>query len=396
MEKRVKRILFICKGHPNIAGAQLYLKQIVSLFCKEGYELHFALHKGDGLRVFDEIGRDCRVYLWEYDWRHLSRFRSFLWGIKLFQKIRPDAVIFNSSEDRVFPPIWAAWVYRIKNRVMVVHWAETPGSLHLFRKKVGLPMPLPSRYAIKRRVLKGVSLRLLKKIIFVNAITRTAYIELYRVPSGRCVTIYNGIQPEYFRDLEITREGVRGALGVKSGEYMVLAAGNLAEVKGYKYLISAIYDLVEKGIPIKCFIAGQGELKEELEKQIMSLELDRNVKLLGYRDDIPSLLTAADIFCMPSLNEALGYSLLEAMAAGIPVIASNVGGIPEALTDGKEGLLVPSGDVRELSLAIQKLISDDELAKRLGLNGRHTVNQTFSLERMLTQTRDFLLNDLQI
>jgi glycosyltransferase involved in cell wall biosynthesis len=279
---------------------------------------------------------------------------------------------------------------------MVVHWAETPGSLHLFRKKVGLPMPLPSRYAIKRRVLKGVSLRLLKKIIFVNAITRTAYIELYRVPSGRCVTIYNGIQPEYFRDLEITREGVRGALGVKSGEYMVLAAGNLAEVKGYKYLISAIYDLVEKGIPIKCFIAGQGELKEELEKQIMSLELDRNVKLLGYRDDIPSLLTAADIFCMPSLNEALGYSLLEAMAAGIPVIASNVGGIPEALTDGKEGLLVPSGDVRELSLAIQKLISDDELAKRLGLNGRHTVNQTFSLERMLTQTRDFLLNDLQI
>jgi len=293
-------------------------------------------------------------------------------------------------------PIWAAWVYGIKKRVMVVHWAETPGSLPLFRKRVGLPIPIPSRYSIKRRFSKGVNLRLVDKIVFVNNITRNAYIQLYRVPSKRSLTIYNGIDCQVFDRLGDKREEARVALGVKSTEHMVLAAGNLVEVKGYKYLISASSDLVRRGIPLKCFIAGQGELKEDLERQIVNLGLETKVTLLGYRNDIPFLLSATDIFCMPSLNEALPYSLLEAMAAGIPVIASNVGGIPEALTDGKEGLLVPSGGVRELSFAIQKLISDDQLAKRLGLNGQHTVNQTFSLERMLTQTRDLLLNDLQI
>jgi glycosyltransferase involved in cell wall biosynthesis len=144
---------------------------------------------------------------------------------------------------------------------------------------------------------------------------------------------------------------------------------------------------------LRCFIAGQGELEQRLKAQIASLGLQGSIKLLGFRDDIPSLLAAADIFCMPSLSEALGYSLLEAMAAGIPVVASEVGGIPEVITNAKEGLLVPPADPQKLASALGQLATDTPLREDLGSNGRQTVRAKFSLDAMLARTRQLFLSD---
>jgi glycosyltransferase involved in cell wall biosynthesis len=390
-----KKVLIICKGHLNIAGAQLYLKQISSLFPRGGYELHFAFSKKDGTRVFDEIAREYAVYQWEYDWRHLSAISSFKEGMRILRKIRPDLIIFNSAEDKVFPVIWAAFTHGTGRRVMIIHWAQPGNSLPIFHKKPGYPLPLPSPYSIKMRLFRGFGLRLLNRIIFVNNGTREAYIRLYRIPDKRCHTIYNGIQIDAFSDVTFQRETFRKELGISPDECLVLATGNLTEVKGHRYMLTAIADLISKGIAVKCFIAGQGELKETLEKQIEEMGLADSVKLLGYRDDVPALLKASDIFCMPSLNEALGYSLLEAMAAGIPVVVSNVGGIPEVVSQGKEGFLVPSQNASELSAAIEKLVSDPSQRHRMGSEALVTVRKGFSLEQMLNQTYDLLSHELR-
>lgn len=381
-----KRILIVCKGHPNIAGAQLYLKHLSSIFSKTEDELHFALHKEDGLRFIHDIAAKRPVSIWEFDWRHLTFAKSLFAGLKLFKKINPDIIFFNSTEDEILPPVWAAWFCRIPIRLMAVHWAQSPDGMPLFRKRPGFLLAVPSRYAIKTRVVRGIAYHLLHKIVFVNQISRKAYIKLYKIASKRCITIYNGIEPEPFQTAKSERIKMRQNLGLKDQECMILAAGNLTEVKGYSFLISAVHALLQHDINVKCFIAGQGALREELEGQILSLHIENYVKLLGYRDDLPLLLSAADIFCMPSLNEALGYSLLEAMAAGVPVIASDVGGIPEVFTDGNEGLLVPPGNAQALSQAIEKLVRDNPLRIKMGAEGLKTVRDKFSLDQMLAQT----------
>jgi glycosyltransferase involved in cell wall biosynthesis len=191
------------------------------------------------------------------------------------------------------------------------------------------------------------------------------------------------------------REEFRRMLGVRDDECMALATGNLTEVKGYQYLIAAVADLVNKGVAVKCFIAGQGELKDSLDRQIEEMRLEDSVKLLGYRDDVPALLGAADIFCMPSLSEALPYSLLEALAAGVPVVASRVGGIPEVITHGKEGFLVPAKNVSELCMAIQQLVSNPELRKKMSSQALATVSGRFSVGKMLSESGDLFFNELQ-
>ena len=384
MRKNTIRILVICKGHRNIAGAQLYLQNLSTLFTSEKYELHFALRKKDGLRVFSEIAKHCKIKIWEYDWRHLGFAKSFKKGMTLYKKILPELILFNSAEDEVIAPLWASFLCHIPNRAMVVHWAQSPDSLSFFKKKSGIPFP--SRYAIKTRLLRAISYMLLHKIIFVNNITRKAFIRLYKIPPKRCETIYNGVNLSKFSNAADQRQIIRKKLNLKPSECMIFASGNLTQVKGHIYLIHAMKRLLAEGIDFKCFIAGQGELKESLHQKILDLGIEKNVTLLGYRNDIPLLLSATDIFCMPSLNEALGYSLLEALAAGIPIVASNVGGIPEVITDGIDGILCEPGNEEKLYLAIKKLWGNDNLRKEMALNGLKKVEEKFSLTKTLQQT----------
>lgn len=304
----------------------------------------------------------------------------------------PHMIIFNSTEDEILPAIWAAFLCRVPHRIMVAHWALAPDSLPLFRRKNGFHLPIPSWYSFRMRLIRGLPYHSLSKVIFVNSITRKAYQKIYRLSSDHCTTIYNGIDVDGYSNAE-RRLKVRAELDINPQECMILATGNLTTVKGYKSLISAIGSLVEKGIAVKCFIAGQGELKEELEKQIEERGLEKRVMLMGYRDDIPDLLAGADIFCMPSLNEALGYSLLEAMASGIPVVASRVGGIPEVISQGKEGFLVTPGNVSELSEALEILIKDGALRTVMGKCERETAEKKFSLKRMMSETEKVLFAD---
>jgi glycosyltransferase involved in cell wall biosynthesis len=199
--------------------------------------------------------------------------------------------------------------------------------------------------------------------------------------ADRVRTVHNGVElPEIPSTAE--RKGARLQLGLREGELLLLSMGRLDAQKGYHLLIDAVAALRGSRKP-RCAIVGEGPRRDRLRAQIARLGLERIVQLPGERGDVRSWLCAADAFVLPSLWEGLPNALLEAMALGLPVVASGVDGVPEAVTDGQDGLLVAPGDAGALSGALAKLMDDPELRRRLGQAARARMAEGFTLSAML-------------
>jgi len=156
--------------------------------------------------------------------------------------------------------------------------------------------------------------------------------------------------------------------------------------KGHRFLLEAAARLRQEYPGLKVIVVGDGPGRDGLWREAKALELERTVSFLGFRQDIPRILATFDVFVFPSLEEALGAAILEAMAAGKAVVASRVGGIPEAVVDRETGLLVPPADSGALAEAVRKLLQDPDLRRRMGEQGRLRVEEQFSLNRMLDRT----------
>jgi len=161
---------------------------------------------------------------------------------------------------------------------------------------------------------------------------------------------------------------VREELDLAAGEPLIVAVGNLYTVKGHIILLKALAALTKRipGVAWKAAIVGRGDQEQALNDFLRDAALADRVKLLGYRSDVPDILASADIWCMPSFSEGLPLSLLEAMFAGKAIVASRIGGIPEAVDEGKEGLLVPPGDVDGLAASVERLLLDTRYREALG------------------------------
>jgi glycosyltransferase involved in cell wall biosynthesis len=160
----------------------------------------------------------------------------------------------------------------------------------------------------------------------------------------------------------------------------------LAAHKGQKHLVTAAKAIVRHVPDARVLIVGEGELREPLERQIKELGLERHVLLTGFRADAIGLIKSFDVFVLCSVTEGLGSAMLEAMAAGKPVVATRAGGIPEAIVDGETGILVPPNDPESLASAITCLLNDPEHRERLAAAGRQRVIAEFSVERMVQNT----------
>jgi glycosyltransferase involved in cell wall biosynthesis len=154
-------------------------------------------------------------------------------------------------------------------------------------------------------------------------------------------------------------------------------------------LLKAIALLRSRGLKVKSFVGGEGPLRAELEKQVVSDGIKGMVEFLGFVADVPRFLASIDIFVMPSLYEGLGVAALEAMAAGKPVIASRVGGLAESIVDDETGLLVPSHQATALADAIARLTGAPEKAREMGNRGRMRVREHFTMELMAKKNEDF-------
>jgi glycosyltransferase involved in cell wall biosynthesis len=180
---------------------------------------------------------------------------------------------------------------------------------------------------------------------------------------------------------------------VPPGTPVVVVVSRLARMKGLEQLIEAAAILKSRGTDARFLIVGEtspGERPylDELKRCAITHRVDDRVVFTGLRGDVPALLSAADVSVMPSLNEALSNVLLESMAAGVPTVATRVGGTPEALVDGRTGLLVPPGDAASLAAAIARLLANHALAYGLGRSARQWIRERFSMERMVNATEE--------
>jgi glycosyltransferase involved in cell wall biosynthesis len=199
------------------------------------------------------------------------------------------------------------------------------------------------------------------------------------VPRARVVVVPDGVRPEPPRQ---DREAVRASLGVPSQAPLIVAVGALVGHKAHRVLVEAARDLPGTIV----MIAGEGPLRGALEQQIRAAGVGARVRLLGQRGDVPDLLGAADVFCHCSDEEGMGQAVVEAMFAGLPVVATAAGGVPEVVTDGATGWLVPVGDAKALARALSFAAADRAEAARRAQAARSTANERFSVSRMVADT----------
>ncbi len=176
----------------------------------------------------------------------------------------------------------------------------------------------------------------------------------------------------------------RRELGLTDDTPAIGVIAQLIERKGHRVLLDALPGLLAAHPRLKVLFFGKGPLAGALQEQIDTRGLSAQVRLMGFREDLAGLLPCLDLVVHPALMEGLGVSLLQAAAAGVPIVASAVGGIPEAVQDGVNGRLVPPSDPPRLAAAADQLLCDSALRGRLGAGGRRLVRETFSVEAMVS------------
>jgi len=255
----------------------------------------------------------------------------------------------------------------------------------------GVPMVIASRRSLglfkerklHYRLLERLANRMTDLIIANSVAVREDVSRQEKVPSSKVRVIYNGIDPSLF---EIPADlGLRASLGFRKGVKVIGVIANLIHYKGHRFLLQACPEVKAKCPDVRFLLIGDGLLRGELETMAEELGVREEVIFLGSRNDIPALLSIIDVFVLPSLEEGFSNAILEAMAAGKPVVATRVGGVPEAVIHGKTGLLVPPKDPQALADAIIGILSDPQQAEEMGKAGRERVKKEFSLDRMIRE-----------
>lgn len=228
---------------------------------------------------------------------------------------------------------------------------------------------------------------LVNKMVSVSEGTRQFSIKTQRIKSDKLVTIHNSIDLDRFLPSAVNAERLpqlRQFLGIPVESQVVVTVARLHAQKGHRFLIAAIPTIQKKFENTHFLFVGEGELQQDLTDSITQLGVEKMVHFLGMRQDIPELLVLSDVFVLPSLWEGLPNSVLEAMAMGTPVIATDVDGCPEVIRDGETGILVPPADSDALAQSIIRLLGDAALCQTLAQEAQRWVVENFSEEKNIS------------
>jgi len=200
--------------------------------------------------------------------------------------------------------------------------------------------------------------------------------------------IPNGVNVAKFeyRISNIEKEEIRKKLGISKEDKVVITTSRLVEKNGVGDLIDAMQYLPEN---VRLLIIGTGDLESNLKLKTSSLKLSNRIRFVGFvpNEQLPNYLHVVDVFCRPSLSEGLGISFLEAMASGLPVVATPVGGIPDFLTDGETGFFCEVQNPKSIAEKVQKLLSDSELRTRVTANASKMVREKYGWEEVANKMK---------
>ena len=207
-----------------------------------------------------------------------------------------------------------------------------------------------------------------------------------RISPSKVRVIQNGIDPLPF--LGSCRGRIRSRLGVDGGKVVLLCVANFRRAKGHEVLVEVVDRLRRRGVDFHLWLVGDGELRSLIERRVRFLGLSDSVLFFGRRTDIPDILSDSDIFVLSSYWEGMPGAVMEAMASGLPVVATRVGGIPELVRDGETGFLVSPGDPDAFLEPVLRLIMDPGLRYSMGEAGRVRIVKHFSIDEKVRELEE--------
>jgi glycosyltransferase involved in cell wall biosynthesis len=344
----------------QVGGTERQVANVALGLDATGFELHLAC-----LRNIGELKQELEVLPIPrpvFDIGSLYSFRTFSEAIRLARYIRKHAIQVVHTYG-LYPNIFAVPVARLSGAQIVIASIRDCGDI------------------LKpwQRWLQRLTCRLADCVLVNAEAIREVLIRQGYRPS-QIVVIRNGIaQPKTMRH-EINCS-VREELGLAPSAPLIMMFSRLNHMKGVEYFLDAASMVALRFPEAHFLIVGDGAIKDELQHRAAYLGLTGKIAFTGFRTDVPRLLSEVSLSVLPSLSEGLSNTLLESMAAGVPVVATRVGGNPEIIEDGLSGLLVPPRDSAMLADAMLTILKNPVLASKLGKEGKRRVTDVFSMER---------------
>ena len=225
------------------------------------------------------------------------------------------------------------------------------------------------------------------RFVAVCRAEREALLAAGAARSVQVQVVWNGVHVTRFQDVRLERAAWRAAQGVPPDAFLITTVCRLHKPRDFDTLLWAFRLVTEACSSAHLLIVGDGSLRSQIEQQIGALSLTQRVTLSGWRDDLPAVYSASDVYTLTTWGwEGLPLTVLEAMAAGLPVIATSAGGVPEAMVNGETGLLVARCDVEELAKALRTLIEHPVQRRTMGAAGRARAEIHFTVGRMVAET----------
>ena len=380
----MKKVLFIIT-QAEIGGAQKHVIDLASELSKTGeFECAVASEPNENFaKILKENGVEFSpIKRLQRSINPLSDLFALFEIYNLIKSQKPDIVHLHSSKAGVLG-VLAGRMAGVKKIVFTAHGWVFNEQLPWFKKRLYI---LISRFTALFQ----------DSIICVSEYDKTAALKYKIAPEKKLFVIPNGINVEKLKFLEKEQAKKQiqeiGNWKLEIGNFIVGSIANLYKNKAIDVLIEAAREIKNKKENIKneflFLVIGEGKERENLELRIKNYELSDHFFLIGAVPEAWKYLKAFDIFVLPSLKEGFPYAILEAMAAGLPIVASKVGGIPEMIAGGENGLLIKPGDAKELAAAILRLSQDEEMAKKLGNEAERTVKEKFGLQEMVKKTTE--------
>jgi len=322
-----------------------------------------ATAENQGIEVIELPFLVRRVSPW-YD------FKAFINLFLLLRRLKPDIVHTHTSKSGILGRS-AAWLARVPIIIHTPHGHVFYGHFSSSLSRLFL--------AVERLVA-----RITHHHIALTPEEGKDYLTLNVSKPHNTSIIHSGVDLHRFRNGKKQRSRKREELGIPRNSLVVGFVGWLLPIKGVRFLLEAMAGVVKQHPKSLLVLVGKGEKERELRQQAENLGLTDKIRFLGWRQDVEEIMPGLDLFVLPSLNEGMGRVLVEAMAMGLPIVASRVGGIPDLVKDQQNGLLVPPADATALAQAISDLLEDKNRRKRMGEAGKRMC-RSYSTRAMMEQ-----------
>ncbi|MCX5685849.1 MAG: glycosyltransferase family 4 protein [Candidatus Omnitrophica bacterium] len=357
MRKRLELRVLQVTTHLNIGGISKYIVSLSGALKEKGVDTVVASSGGNMEKELRERGIPHKT---------LDMDTKFEFGPKVFKSAFMLTKIIR------------------KEKVDVIHAHSRVSQVasSLASMMSGSPLVTTCHGYFKKR-LRGIFDTWGKKVIAISDAVRTHLEEDLGVKDNRIAVIYNGVDIDRFSKKYSHDEtlAIKKSIGLKDAP-AIGTIGRLSPVKGQIFFIQAMAKVAMKRPDAQAIIVGDGGEEDSLKKMVRSLDLEESIRFIKSDPDTHKYLSVMDVFVFPSVKEGLGLALLEAMAQGLPCVASNIGGISNVIEDGSTGILVPVGDAQAIADSITILLGDAGLRARLGERARALVGERFSIDSM--------------